>query len=512
MFDERTPLLPEILALHGRWRGASPAIVAPDRSIDWATFDRCGNRVANALIASGARHGDRVGLLMSNCIEMLEIILGVMKAGCVCVPLNTSITDASAMAMLRDSGASFVFATSDHAGRLELAKDVRHVEVGGPAEPRSRWQSYAIWLGGARDVAPARPIAASDLCNIIYSSGTTGEPKGIVHTHGTRLLWAYDLSLALRYHSGARTLIVTGLYSNISWAAMLCTFLNGGTLVLRPAFDVVDTLATVARERITHTAMVPVQYRRILDDPALKETDCSSLQAMMCVGSPLPVAVKARLFEVFRCGVIETYGSTEGIITFLAPEEAAGRLASVGKPPPGLDLRILDADDRPLGTGEAGEVVGRSRFVSLGYWKKPEATASAMWIDDDGSAWLRSGDIGRLDAEGYLYIVDRKKDLILSGGQNIYPADIESELIRHPEVVECAVIGVPNEAWGESPLAFVVLRDGAQATGETMRAWINARIGRQQRVAAVEVRVSLPRNAAGKVLKRELREPYWPKP
>lgn len=509
MFDEHTPLLPEIIAMHARWRGASPAIVAEDRRVDWATFDRSSNRVAHALIASGARHGDRVALLMSNCVEMLEIIVGTMKAGCVCVPLNTSVTDASAAAMLSDSGAAFVFATSDHVRRLAPSIDVLHIEVGAATGTRSGWRCHSSWLANAHHDAPARPIAASDLCNIIYSSGTTGEPKGIVHTHATRLLWAYDLSLALRYHGGARTLVVTGLYSNISWAAMLCTFLNGGTLVLRAAFDVIDTLATVARERVTHTAMVPVQYRRILDDPALKKTDCSSLQAMMCVGSPLPVAVKARLFETFPCGVIEVYGSTEGIITFLAPEEATGRLASVGKPLPGLDLRILDASDQPLGPGHSGEVVGRSRFVTLGYWKKPDATASAMWTDDDGNTWLRTGDIGRLDEEGYLYIVDRKKDLILSGGQNIYPADIESELILHPEVVECAVIGVPNEIWGESPLAFVVLRDRANATGETMREWINARVGRQQRVAAVELRDALPRNPAGKVLKRELRAPYW---
>lgn len=497
--------------MHGRWRGKWPAVIAPDRSVDWASFDRSSNRVAQALIASGARHGDRVGLLMSNCIEMLEIIVGTMKAGCVSVPLNTSVTDASAVAMLRDAGSTFVFATSDHAARLQPSADALHieVEVAGARGTTSGRQPFSAWLAAGSDDPPERPISGSDLCNIIYSSGTTGEPKGIMHTHATRLLWAYDLALALRYHSGTRALIVTGLYSNISWAAVLCTFLCGGTLVLRPAFDVADTLATIARERITHTAMVPVQYRRILDDPALEHTDCSSLQAMMCVGSALPTAIKARLFELFPCGVIDVYGSTEGIITCHAPEEANGRLASVGKPLPGLDLRILDANDRPLGTGQAGEVVGRSRFVSLGYWKKPEATASAMWIDDDGNAWLRTGDIGRLDDEGYLYIVDRKKDLILSGGQNIYPADIEAQLMQHPDVVECAVIGVPSATWGESPLAFVVMRNPEAATGEMVRAWLNERVGKQQRVVAVEIRDVLPRNPAGKLLKRELRVPYW---
>ncbi len=508
MFDEHTPLLPEIFALHGRWRGNWPAIVGPGCSLDWAAFDRRTNRVANALIGAGARRGDRVAMLMSNCVEMAELIVGIMKAGCVSVPLNTSISDDSAASMLRDAGAAFAFATPDHATRLQVGAGVVRVEIGA-ASTAAGWQRYSAWLVGAGEEAPAVTIAASDLCNIIYSSGTTGDPKGIVHTHGTRLLWTYDLALALRYHSGARTLVVTGLYSNISWAALLCTFLNGGTLVLRHAFDPGDTLATITRERITHTAMVPVQYQRLLDHPDFATTDCSSLQAPMSVGSALPVALKARLFETWRCGVIEVYGSTEGIITTQAPEEARGRLGSVGKPLPGLDLRILDAGDRPLGTGQVGEVVGRSRFVTAGYWKKPSATAAAMWVDDSGNAWLRSGDIGRLDDDGYLYIVDRKKDLILSGGQNIYPADIEVVLAQHPDVVECAVIGVPSEVWGESPLALVTLRADHAADAGEIGAWLNARVGKQQRVVGVEVRASLPRSAVGKLLKRELRAPYW---
>lgn len=513
MLDESMPLLPEIFALHGRWRGAQPAIIAQDRVVDWASFDRQTNRVANSLVASGARHGDRVALLMSSCVEMLEIIVGTMKAGCVSVPLNVSVSDESARAMLRDSGSAFVFATSDHAPRLEQTADALYIEVEQPAGTIStNWQSYCAWLAGSNDSAPSIRVSAADLCNIIYSSGTTGEPKGIVHTHLARLLWSYDLAMALRYHAGARTLIVTGLYSNISWAGVLCTFLCGGTLVLRTVFDPADALATIARERITHTAMVPVQYRRMLDDPSFGLSVRSSLQAMMCVGSPLPVAIKQRLFEAFPCGIIEVYGTTEGIITFQAPEEAQDHLASVGKPLPGLDLRILAADDRPLDDGQSGEIVGRSRFAMLGYWRKPDATASAMWIDAAGKSWLRTGDIGRCDGDGNLYIVDRKKDLILSGGQNIYPADIEAVLMRVPDVVECAVVGVPSETWGESPLALVVMRDTASASADKLRDWLNANVGKQQRVVAVEFRESLPRNPAGKILKRALRAPYWRKP
>lgn len=512
MFDRCAPLLPDVVALHGRWRRDWPAIVSPEGTLSWAAFDRQANCIANRLIAAGGHRGDRVALIMSNGLAMMEIMVGIMKAGRVVVPLNPSSSDSGIHAMLADAGATFVFATPDHAHRIIPANGVSYVVASTQAiETLEGWQPYPVWLGDIGDTSPTVAIGPDDFCNIIYSSGTTGEPKGIVHTHQTRLSWAHDLALALRYHSGARTLVVTGLYSNISWGVVLSTLLVGGTIVLRHAFDPADTLATIARERITHVGMVPVQFQRLLEHPTFESTDRTSMQAMMCCGSPLAVAIKARLFETFRCGVTELYGSTEGVITTLAPEEVNGRLESVGRPLPGSDILIIGHDDRPVGAGEAGEVVGRSRFVMAGYWRKPEATAAAMWADDDGRYWLRSGDIGRVDEQGYLYIVDRKKDMIVSGGQNIYPADLEAVLIQHPDVLECAVIGVPSDVWGESPLALVTMRQGADIGADEIRQWLNQRVGKQQRVVAVEVRSELPRNATGKLLKRELRAPYWVK-
>lgn len=512
MFDQCAPLLPDVVALHGRWRREWPAIVSPEGTLSWAAFDRQTNRIANRLVAAGRRRGDRVALVMANGLAMMEIMVGIMKAGCLVVPLNPASADNAIHAMLADAGASMVFATADHAHRIAPLNGVSHVVASTqPIEAIEGWQSYQAWLGDIGDTSPTMVIGPDDFCNIIYSSGTTGEPKGIVHTHQTRLNWAHDLALALRYHSGARTLVVTGLYSNISWGVVLATLLAGGTIVLRHAFNPADTLATMARERITHVGMVPVQFERLLEHPTFERTDRSSMQAMMCCGSPLPAATKARLFETFSCGVTELYGSTEGVITTLAPEEVNGRLASVGRPLPGSDILILGPDDRPVGAGEAGEVVGRSRFVMAGYWRKPEATAAAMWADNDGRYWLRSGDIGRVDEQGYLYIVDRKKDMIVSGGQNIYPADLESVLIQHPDVLECAVIGVPSDVWGESPLALVTLKHGADISGDEIRLWLNERVGKQQRVVGVEIRSDLPRNATGKLLKRELRAPYWVK-
>ena len=270
-----------------------------------------------------------------------------------------------------------------------------------------------------------------------------------------------------------------------------------------------DVLATIERERVTHTSMVPVQFQRLLEHPRFDAFDRSSMQAMMCCGAPLPLHIKSRLFETFRCGVIELYGSTEGVVTTLAPEEAPDRMASVGKPLPGEDIAILDDANRPVAAGQAGEIVACSRFAMQGYWNNPDATAEAFWIDPSGRRWLRSGDIGHVDEAGYLFITDRKKDMIISGGQNIYPADIEAVLVRHEDVLDCAVFGIPSERWGETPLALIVQREGSAISADAFRDWANALLGKQQRLGAVELRESLPRNANGKLLKRELRAPYW---
>lgn len=510
--ESRQPLLPEILTLHAKWRPNKAAVIHPSGVATWRDFVLATNKVANGLRAIGLATGDRVGIVMSNEMAAVEVIFGVMRAGMVAVPINLSVSDAAITAMLNDADVVGLFATGD---QLMRADDVRHAipslksgrlfAASSPSAPLPRgWNSYSAWLAQQSSADPAIVIEGNNIANIIYSSGTTGVPKGIAHTHLGRLGWAYDLAVALRYHDTARTLLTLGLYSNISWVMMLCTFLTGGTLLLQQKFDAAVAVRAIVEQGATHTAMVPIQYRRLLEQLRIGESDLSRMQSLMSCGSALPPDLKAQLFDVFPCGVIELYGLTEGVITTLEPEDAQGRLSSAGKPIQGTDLRLIDEAGHVVPQGQLGEIAGLCRFTMQGYWNKPAETAEATWQDEFGRVWLRTGDIGRLDEDGFLYIVDRKKDMILSGGQNIYPADIEAVLLTHSDVMDCAVIGVPHAQWGETPLAVVVLRP-SRTNPEDLRAWVNAKVGRQQRVSAVVFVDELPRNPNGKVLKRELR-------
>jgi acyl-CoA synthetase (AMP-forming)/AMP-acid ligase II len=468
--------------------------------------------VANGLLGAGLAPGARLAVLMANGAEMAEILFGAGKAGLCVVPLNVSIADTAVAAMVRDSGAAAIAASGEHRARvdaLQAAGELPPLALQLAPDARSdAWTGYASWRDAQSADPPCVPVSPNDECNIIYSSGTTGLPKGIVHSHGCRMHWATDLALALRYHSGAVTVCSLGLYSNISWATMLATILVGGTLVVMPAFSPASFVAEVERHGVTHGGFVPVQLQRLLDEPESETRRLRSLQAIMCCGSPLATAVKRATRERLGCELIELYGLTEGLITTLAPEDFARRTESVGKPIPGQMLRILGEDDREVPPGMPGEIVGCSRLVMEGYHNRPDATAEATWTDEHGRRWLRTGDIGRLDEEGFLYIVDRKKDMILSGGQNVYPADIESVMQGHPDVAEVAVIAVPSERWGETPLAVVVPRSGAPSDAAALVAWTNERVGRQQRISGVVLRDSLPRNPNGKILKRELRAEY----
>jgi acyl-CoA synthetase (AMP-forming)/AMP-acid ligase II len=508
-FQAPAVTLPHLVALHGKWRGARTALVEGDRRLTWREFDQETARAANGLKVLSLKSGDRVAVLMDNSLEMVVLLFGILRFGAAAVPLNVSIADDAVARMIEDAGARALFASKRHCPRIDDLRGrseavARAVRVAlGHAGPG--WTDFDEWLG-AQPPEWHGVVAPEQECNIIYSSGTTGSPKGIVHSHGTRMHWAVDLAQVLRYRGDCVTLCSLGLFSNITWVAMLCTVLVGGTLVVMPSFDAAAAVALMARERVSHGTFVPLQLEKLLAVADVEAHDLSSLDAFMCCGSPLATDIKREFPRRFHCHLIELYGLTEGLCTVLAPEDFEHKAKSVGKPFLGTDLRIIGEDDREVPQGETGEIVGLSPLLMSGYHGNDAASAEATWTDSQQRRWLRTGDLGRLDADGYLYIVDRKKDMILSGAQNIYPADIEEVMRAHPGVADVAVIGVRSRQWGETPVAVVVPGPNTELDPRALVEWTNLRVGKQQRIRAVVCRASLPRNANGKVLKRELRQ------
>lgn len=511
-FSPKPLLIPDILTLNQQFLGAKPAVIVDETVVSWADFGAGTARIGNALLDSGLAKGDRVVVLMKNSYEMAEAMFGIIRAGLVAVPLNVSITDEAVASMVRNAGAKAIVASGEHVVRVEALRGELEDLLGerfiAPDARTAGWLDYASIRDAATSDVPDVGIGPADECNIIYSSGTTGLPKGIVHDHACREAWGSDMAVSLRYHAGARTLCNLGLFSNITWVAMLATFFAGGTIIVSRRFDVNDCLETIEKQRATHAAMVPLQIQKLLECPDFDHYDLSSLDAVMCCGSPLSAGLKREIAERWPGDFIELYGLTEGLVTILSPEDLLRKIDSVGQPCPGQHLVILGNDDEILPPGEPGEIVGLCRFTMAGYHHNDAASEEATWVHPSGQRWLRTGDIGKLDEDGFLYLVDRKKDMIISGGQNIYPADIEAVMIRHDAVSEIAVVGIPHEKWGETPLAVVVRAAGATVEAEALVGWSNERLGRQQRIAAVVFVDELPRNPNGKILKRELRKIY----
>ncbi|HVE53913.1 MAG TPA: AMP-binding protein, partial [Ramlibacter sp.] len=370
--------------------------------------------------------------------------------------------------------------------------------------------AFAAWRARGNAAAALPAGDGGDAFNIIYSSGTTGLPKGIVHLHGMRQAQASRRGFFARQ---ARTLLSTPMYSNTTIMPMLGTLVAGGTCILMRKFDAGRFLALATGHRVTHTMLVPVQYKRILAHPAFDGSDLSALDLSQSTGAPMSVEMKREILRRWPGRFLEVYGLTEGGVTCLLDARAhPDKLATVGRPAPGGEVFLIDDAGHRLpadAVGAVGEVVGRSEYMMAGYHHRPEATAQIRWHDAQGRVYHRSGDIGRFDADGFLTLLDRIKDVIISGGHNIYAADLEAVLARHEAVQDVAVIGVPSAEWGETPLALVLPRPGARVDPAALREWVNAQVGKTQRLSAVELRDELPRSALGKLSKKELRAPYW---
>lgn len=496
MFDQPFVAIPDVLASHGRFRAGRPAFSDHRGALDWGGAARRVDAAAAALAKRGAVRGDAVALLVGNDAEACIALFATLRMGGVAVPLSPMLDAATLAGMARDSGARLLIAAPELA---PLADAVAALVPGIAVVPIGS-------LAGAGGCAAPR-LAPGDACNIIYSSGTTGVPKGIVHTHGSRALGAIGLAVEFRIDRTAVVMLATPLFTNGTWMMLLPAVAAGASLVCVPRFSPAEFLATVEREAVSHAFLVPTMIRALLDCPDFDRFDLSSLRIVVSAGSALPAAWKAEAVARLGGRLLELYGLTEGIATTLHPDDMAARPGSVGTPVAGIDLRIVGEDGGELAAGEIGEIVGYGSGLMAGYHNRPDATAEAIWRDAEGRTFLRTGDMGRLDGDGFLTIVDRRKDMIVSGGINVFASDIEAIFRTHPGVADVAVIGQPHPRWVETPVAIVIPGPGADPDPVALADWANARLGKYQRVQAVVIRRSdFPRNVLGKVLKKLLRE------
>jgi len=517
-------VITELIHQHAREQPSRPALVEGSQVLDYAALDALMDRIAFALQRDGLKPGDAIAICASMSIAYAAVFLGALRAGVVVAPLAPGSTAASLVRMIQDAQARVLFVDAAAADALGLdhAGGISRITLDNSRAGRMLEE----WLPppGARPAAVA--IEPAWAFNIIYSSGTTGEPKGIVQPHGMR--WSHvRRGKTYGYGTDTITLLSTPLYSNTTLVVFFPTLTFGGTVVLMPKFNAQAYLQLAQEQRITHTMLVPVQYQRLMARPDFDSYDLSSFRVKFSTSAPFSAALKADVLKRWPGGLVEFYGMTEGGGTCILDAHLhPDKLHTVGLPAEGHDIRLIDDAGHQVARGEAGEVVGHSAGMMSGYHGQPGKTREAEWFDPEGKRFIRTGDIGRFDSDGFLILFDRKKDMIISGGFNIYPSDLEAILREHPAVDDAAVVGVPSAEWGETPVAFVVRKEGSDtldpdsgtstldpdsgtgAAAETLMQWVNQRVGRTQRLASVRFVEELPRSPIGKVLKRELRDRY----
>ena len=495
----------ELFALHAAARSDHLAIICNDRSITYRALNNRIDQAAAALQRDGVRPGGVVAICAASSIDYAVVFIAALRAGAAISPLSPSSTAEQLLAMLADNGATHFFTDADVSAHLAAVADVigaRRIAL----DAAAAGIAFDAWLGEPDSRPAPVEIDPGQAFNIIYSSGTTGTPKGIVQSH--RMRWPHNhLADPPGYGPDGVAIISTPLYSNTTLVSFLPALAGGGTVVLMPKFDARRFLELSERYRAGFAMLVPVQYRRILDVPDFDRFDLSAYILKYATSAPFPAALKEEVLARWPGGLIEYYGMTEGGGScMLVAHEHPDKLATVGQPMPGHDIRVIDDAGCTLPAGEVGEVVGRSAAMMNGYHNNPDKTAESEWYSPEGDRYIRTGDLAVVDADGFFTLIGRKKDMIISGGINIYPVDLEEALAAHPAVHEAAVIGAASREWGETPVGFVTLRPGATVPAADLRTFANDRLGKTQRLSDVRIVDELPRSAIGKILKRELQD------
>ena len=510
-------LYTDFLSLSARRVPDKMALVAGERTMSYAELDAAANQLANALLDLGLPQGARVAIQSTNCLEYPIAYFAAARAGYVSAHISARSTANDLAFMLNKVRASVLFVDVErepiaNEALVKLAEPCR-VIVLGRQSPMStthgRQLTFEQFVADHPTTHPPTKVEETDPCAITFTGGTTGFPKGVLVTHRARAVTAHAAMVHFGWNETDVVCTATPLFHAAGlFVVFIPAIALGTTVILQTAWDVPEFMANTQRHGVSATLLVPSQLNDLICHPEFSAANLASLSKVGYAGAPMSKALFDRVRAALpRVGFTENYGQTEtGPLTVRAPWHPESKVATAGRPAFNVELDVLDPHGNPLPRGEVGELVTRGAHIFAAYYDEPEQTAAAFRTHDN---WLWTGDLGFIDAEGYVTVVDRSKDMLISGGENVYPAEIENALYQHEAVAECAVFGIPDERWGEIPAAHVVLKTGASVTEEALISFCTARISRHKRPRLIKFVASLPRTPVGKIQKAVLREPYW---
>lgn len=446
------------LKVHAKNKPDKIAVVYQDKSLTFRELHHRVNSLANSLLEIGAKEGDHIVLYMRNRLEMMEALYAVSTIGAVVVPINYMVEGESLAQLINQSDAKYIFVETEQLQKFEqITEQLKFINAKSTivigAKENQRFLQYEDLMANGSEADPEMEIDSSAFFAILFSSGTTSSPKGSLITHEKQIY--RTLRSAVDWNAGHKdvVLITVPIYHSVGFSLIFRTCILGSKTVITREFDPEQTLKIIGEQKITQSFFVPTQYRIMLETPNFDQYDLSSLKLLISAGAPLAKELKGTIAEKFQCGLLEFFGSTEtGAYIILQPEDVIRKTASVGQQVSHMEVRLLDEKGNDVGIGEEGEFTVRGSVLFNGYYNNPKEMEKAFLP----GGWFRTGDMGKMDEEGFYYLLDRKKDMIISGGVNVYPKDIEQVIYTHQAVLETAVIGIPDEKWGEAPKAFVV--------------------------------------------------------